>query len=302
LTGLNDPAALEVIDFAAAPDGERVAYSVLSNGGGSAIRQIEIDGGRDALLLDCPAAECAAPVWSPDGRLVYERRELAGGVPDSPRLHRLDPATGATTPLIAADTPTYGARFSPDGAWLSYVSPGDEGIVLYRLADGRQRLLAGRAGSPAAFSPDGATVVYGDLAFGGDGTAEGETAAVYLYRAATAETGERERLSPEGNVADSAPSFSPDGEWIAFLRAPAETGAARQLWLMRADGSAARALTDDPAITHGPPNWSPDGRTLLFQRFDLADPAARPAVWRLDVETGAETLVAEDGYLPAWVR
>jgi len=39
---------------------------------------------------------------------------------------------------------------------------------------------------------------------------------------------------------------------------------------------------------------------LLFQRYDPA--AGTTSVWRLDVATGAETLVAEGGYLPAWLN
>ena len=100
-------------------------------------------------------------------------------------------------------------------------------------------------------------------------------------------------------VADNAAAFSPDGAWIAFGRTPANTAAGRRLWLMRADGSDARPLTNDPAVTHGPPVWSPDGRTLLFQRYDPAEETT--SVWRLDVATGAETLVAEGGYLPGWL-
>src|SRR5690606_9416359 len=109
-------------------------------------------------------------------RLVYERRPRADdGTLGSPRLHWLDPAMGETLPLIAGDeTPGYGARFSPDGTWLSYVSPADDGIVLYSLADGAQRLLVSRVGSPAAWSPDGAAVVYSDIVVHAHETAPGD--------------------------------------------------------------------------------------------------------------------------------
>ncbi len=309
LTGVDDPAAPEVIDYAAAPDGQRIAYSVLHEDGESALRIIDRDGGHDAPLLDCPAAECSGPVWSPDGRLIYESRPLVGGRPGSPRLHWLDPATGQTRPLIEGnETPGYGARFSPDGVWLSYVSPTDEGVVLYQLSDGAQRLLNSRVGSPAAFSPDSAVVVYGDIVVQvhdvapeneqGDAPLQ-ESSSTFLYRTRLDEDGPRQRLSPDAAVADSVPAFSPDGQWIAFGRAPAGTDAARQLWLMRPDGGEARALTADPTISNGPPSWSPDGRYLLFQRYDPVENAT--SVWRLEVATGAAALVAEGGYLPGWL-
>ena len=118
--------------------GSGSSIAVLDGANGSALRIMSAGGGGESPLLDCPAAECSGLVWSPDGRrLIYERRPWADGRYGSPRLYWLDAATGETLPLLDEDTPGYGARFSPDGAWLSYVSPPDEGVVLYRL--GRRR-------------------------------------------------------------------------------------------------------------------------------------------------------------------
>jgi TolB protein len=244
---------------------------------------------------------------------VYERRAWVEGAFGSPRLYWLEANTGETLPLIEGnETPGYGARFSPDGAWLSYVSVADDGIVLYRLETGDQRLLGSLVGSPTAWSPDSAAVVYGDLVVQAHETAPevGEAGAggeaplqessnTFLYRSLVNEESPRQRLSPDAAVADSAPAYSPDGQWIAFGRAPADTDAGRQLWLMRPDGSEARALTTDPAVTHGPPSWSPDGRYLLFQRYDPVTEAS--SVWRLEVGTGEAMLLAEGGYLPGWL-
>lgn len=307
---LSGQGAGDVLDFAAAPDGRRVVYTVADDSQGF-LRIVNSNGDDDRELLACPEAECSGPVWSPDGaRLVYERRPLAGdGAFGSPRLYWLDPTDGATLPLVTGEVIGYGARFSPDGAWLSYVSPGDAGVVLYRLADGTQRLVSSRVGRPAAFSPDSAQIIVGDLVLEGNPTApaDGDTPApiqessrVFLYRVALAEEG-RERLSADLPVDDSAPAWSPDGQWIAFGRAPADAASGRQLWLMRPDSSEAYALTNDPNLFHGPPAWSPDGATLLYQRFDLSDPAATPEVWQLRLADGVATLIAPGGYLPVWL-
>lgn len=303
----------ELVDFALSPDSETIVYATLTTSG-AALRLISPEGQDDRELLACPDAECSGAVWSPNGQLlVYERRALAGGVAGSPRLYWLDPATGETLPLIKGnDTPGYGARFSPDGGWLSYVSPRDEGIVLYRLSDGTQRLLGSRVGRPAAWSPDSAEVIVGDLTLHADpsqdvsgvGTPDmsvQESSTVYLYRVALAETGTRQQLSPESTVDDSAPTWSPDGEWIAFGRGVPDAAFGRQLWVMRPDGSEARALTNEPAFYHGPPAWSSDGRYLLYQRYDLADPAAVSEIWRLDVSSGVPMRFAENGFLPVWL-
>ena len=108
LTGTADPSAPEVIDYAPAPDGERIVYATQA-GSDTALRLVEPDGGGDRLLLECPAAECAAPVWSLDGlRLLFERRPLDDGLPGQPRLVWLDPDTGATQPLITGAPPAQG--------------------------------------------------------------------------------------------------------------------------------------------------------------------------------------------------
>lgn len=311
ITGVGDPAAPEVIDYAVAPGGERILYATIDAAGGSTLRVVDVDGGEAAVLLDCPAAECSGIAWSPDGRrVVYERRPWEDGAYGTPRLYWLDPARGDTLPLVEGNaTPSYGARFSPDGQWLSYVSPADEGVVAYRLSDGQQRLFGSRAGSPAAWSPDSASLVYGDMVAQGHMTAPDtpagapiqESSNVFLYRKGVDGEEDRQRLSPDAAVADSVPAFSPDGTWIAFGRTPANTAAGRQLWLMRADGSEARALTADPAVTYGPPGWSADGRSLLYQRYELNDPAAAPSVWRLDVASGEVTLLARDAWRPSWL-
>jgi Tol biopolymer transport system component len=83
---------------------------------------------------------------------------------------------------------------------------------------------------------------------------------------------------------DYRPAFSPDGQWIAFTSdrdsdgARAPTGLAAsfaprqqtQIFVMRADGSQVRRLTQgDPVV--GGASWSPDGGALVF--FESASSA-----------------------------
>ncbi|WP_255326248.1 Atxe2 family lasso peptide isopeptidase [Sphingobium sp. EM0848] len=67
-------------------------------------------------------------------------------------------------------------------------------------------------------------------------------------------------ILPTGFPIVLAPSWSPDGRWIAFLRR--EQGIT-QLWAVRADGGPARALTRSP-VDIEQFAWTPDGATLVY--------------------------------------
>jgi dipeptidyl aminopeptidase/acylaminoacyl peptidase len=60
---------------------------------------------------------------------------------------------------------------------------------------------------------------------------------------------------------DTAPQYSPDGTWLAFLRA--EPKGKPQLYLLPTDGGDAHALTDLPGGA-GAPVWSPDSTRVAF--------------------------------------
>jgi dipeptidyl aminopeptidase/acylaminoacyl peptidase len=60
---------------------------------------------------------------------------------------------------------------------------------------------------------------------------------------------------------DTAPSFSPDGRWLAYLGA--EPGGKPQVHLLPTAGGTARRLTDHP-LGAGAPAWAPDARRLAY--------------------------------------
>ncbi len=106
-------------------------------------------------------------------------------------------------------------------------------------------------------------------------------------------------------VADDGGRYSPDGTLIAFSSAYA---GGSQIYVMRADGTSVRQLTDDDWANVGPA-WSPDGRTLVYTSYrgdssiaDIEQPLSTKTLplkdWYavlLDVESGAGAALAWGG-------
>jgi TolB protein len=189
----------------------------------------------------------------------------------------------------------YGATWSPDGLWLSYIAPSSQGIQLYQINDGRSLIIPSRMGSTAIWGPQSDRLLVSDIQQSDQGFA------VHLLKAAP-ESGELVDVTGQGQqVEDSSPAWSPDAAWIAFTRKVAGTSMGKQVWLMRPDGTEARYLTSDPEIHHGLPAWSPDGRYLTFQRFALKELGARPGIWLLEVQTGEMRELVTPGNRLAWL-
>ncbi|MEZ4590460.1 MAG: hypothetical protein R3D55_04865 [Chloroflexota bacterium] len=288
-------AQAEVTSYAPSPNGNQIAFSVNYPIGSSQIHLLDMaDGtaGPAEISLICDNAESSLPVWHPDGRrLLYERREPPNF--NRPQLWWLDTATGETRLLLEDENGvSSSARFSPDGSWVSFAGSPDEGLRLYNFADGRSLVLASNVGTPAIWHPFQNQLLYQNsrvVVFHGENNenhaehSHDYATAVSLYlntiNPTTTDTTFR-LLSEDGVFNDGNPAWSPDGEWIAFGRRLAGTNTGRQLWLMRPDGSEARALTNDITLHYGPPSWSPDGRFLLFQQFNSNTPDQPPS-WLL---------------------
>ncbi len=298
----------DVYDFAVAPDGSKISFSVVNSDGSSQIWRMNGNGRGQQLLLSCEIALCTDLVWHPDGRrLLFERREVVDGG-NASYLWWLDAETGDAKPLLESGEHGAAARFSPDGQRVSYFSPEQEGIQLFNFVNGRRLLLPNQIGTPGIWSPDGKRILFSDLNLvtfhGGEDDDHLEhsheyATAVHIF-VAEVDNPEPQRISPDIIVDDGNPAWSPDGAWIAFGRKPPGTDAGRQLWLMRPDGSEARALTDDLGMQHGPVDWLGNGRILLFQRFDTQNPETRPGIWLFNIEKNELIKIAPAGMQPQW--
>jgi TolB protein len=101
----------------------------------------------------------------------------------------------------------------------------------------------------------------------------------------------------QGNC--SHPTFSPDGDWIAYY---VILEGQRDLWIMPATGGEPNRITEDPASDIHPA-WSPDGRFLAFS----SDRAGTQQIYIVPIRegraAGPEVPLATPGVLafaPSW--
>jgi len=97
--------------------------------------------------------------------------------------------------------------------------------------------------------------------------------------------------------------------WVGCLRSallPADTqiadAAARVMMRMRADGSQARGLTNNPNINYYDFDWDPSGSQLAVVRFDQTAMVEAPEIWLIDPLTSATSQWIVGGYAPLWIR
>lgn len=140
-----DGAAFRVLGIGHSPvwsrTGDRVTYAVDAEAGGS-IRSVNVsDGVEEILVTATGGSQVGAPVWLPDGRLLF--------VQDG-NVRLFDPANGASIPVTSVTRiwhgPDPGARnplvVSPDGLWFAYATDTDAEAVV------NVNNLAGLPGTP----------------------------------------------------------------------------------------------------------------------------------------------------------
>jgi len=207
----------------------------------------------------------------------------------------------------------YHASFSADGKWIVFTSE-REGLGqadLYRArADGTgiERLTSDpHVDDQGALSPDGSRVAFMS-------TRGSLRANIWLLdikagklRNLTDHPGIQGALeNPDGFF---RPSWSPDGQWIAFSsdrntewRGHNNTKGwehtqALSIYVIRADGTGFRQIATKAGYCLGAPKWSPDGKRVVFYELTVEDTwgARRPdlmgstvsQIVSVDVATGA---------------
>jgi Tol biopolymer transport system component len=218
-----------------------------------------------ALAIAFLALACSQPVKPqppPAVRIVATERGPTGG-----RLVVIDEAGERTAELVPA--PAVIARdnsavFSPDGAWVAFVSSRGRGddmkhtslwVIAAKLDVQPVRVTDDHGDDlDPAWTPDGRALVF----------ASDRGGSIDLWRIAIADghaAGKPEPLTHDPGV-ELAPSVAPDGR-IAFQTIAKDAGGTVTSAIAILDGDGKeRVLTSGPG--DGTPSWSPDGKTLAF--------------------------------------
>jgi Tol biopolymer transport system component len=221
------------------------------------------DGSRRHVLVDMTPGLDMAPAVSPDGRWMVWRHNPSPDT-DASDIWLMNLRTGRRRNLTrSADQRNWGPTWSPDGRWVAYNHGGlSEPQLWVMRPDGSaaHRVAPGWAEYPR-FSPDGGTIVFESRR---DDNYE-------IYTVRRDGTGLRRLTHTPQDEGD--PSFSPDGRHIVFTSQRDGTDrsstqgagfeAARQIYLMRPDGSGQHRLIADRASDELP-TFLPDGRILFF--------------------------------------
>jgi Tol biopolymer transport system component len=239
--------------YAASPDGSKLAYVGIAEDGSRQIFTAWIDGRRVRQVTHEPNG-ASWPAWSPDGtRIAYVR--YGGG--NFRNISVLDVRTGQFTEVTHGARTPFELQFTPDGTSIIYTDgpgPNETSVWTVPATGGRSTVLIGPGEGVsdvgnASLSPDGSLVT-----FLGSGSPRSDPSVKcgpcrFLANA----DGTDRRIIP-GWVSNPAGTWSPDGSRIVCLG----TGGNRIVVVDIATGEATPVAEGSEAI------WL-DNHTLLVE-------------------------------------
>jgi len=281
-------------------------------------RDARAPAGRPITIEDLLAVKIVNdPQLAPDGSQVVCTVTTADAVANAYQTHLwIVPADGrAAWQLTSVPGKDTNPRWSPDGAWIAFISDrsGEKQVwVIARDGGEARRLTSGTlAPTELAWSPDGRWLavvgkpqprpgpdesdvrVISRLRYklDGEGFWDGRWKQVLVLPAGG---GEPRPLTSE-ECDHNNPAWSPDGQWIAYAANPdpdADLTNVADVWVVAAAGGAPRRVTRGagPAAL---PAWSPDGTRIAYVGHDNAcRGATNNAVWVVPVTAGEPVCVS----------
>jgi Tol biopolymer transport system component len=226
---------------------------------GGDLYAVSIDGSRTVRLTTTRVEE-REPAVSPDGSTIAFARGFGGGI----STINVD-GSGRRIVTRAGDDPAW----APDGRTIYFVRyrsafAGEScGSIVRVAASGRPirrvtRSTGVHSHLAPAVSPDGQRIAFSDWKGCAGGTSSPRLRVVDRSGRPTQELAKLRRNGYWPDPEHTNPAWSPDGEWLAFLR----NG---DLTIARRDGSAEhRVARGGGYALYASPSWSPDGSWIAF--------------------------------------
>jgi dipeptidyl aminopeptidase/acylaminoacyl peptidase len=249
------------------PDGQRIAYTADGEPRGSQIfvKWVDVDGPATQItrLTESPSDIH----WTPDGKSILFRMNVP---PNTRQTFRVESAVNNMKPRNATwtaaprvvekkDYRRDGTGFTSDNVSQLFIVTADGGTP-------RQITDDAYGVSSIDLSPDGKTVYFGSGPRTEDGDYQWRESDIY---AADLATGAIRQLTTRKGP-DNGPAVSPDGKLIAYTGYDwtDDTWIDSRMYLMNADGSGARILTQP--LDRSPQNleWAKDGSGVYFSVQD----------------------------------
>jgi imidazolonepropionase-like amidohydrolase/Tol biopolymer transport system component len=169
--------------------------------------------------------------------------------------------------LLFISNPAFTEEKSEDPKWDVNQIPGESRTIPIDTRTGTWMSLD--------VSPDGKTIAFDLL---GD---------IYLLPMAGGEA----RAINSGLAWSMQPQFSPDGSEIAFI---SDAGGGDNIWIMQADGSDAKQLTEEDFRLLNNPWWSPDGQYIAARKhFTTTRSLGTGEIWLYHRDGGSGIPVVE---------
>lgn len=256
--------------FVLSPDKESVVYTHVGRffghplipqfGEDSNLILLNLESGEADRLTSGPETTID-PLFSPNGSYVSFESE--------DDIWKVNVRTGESKRLTTHVTRDSQAAWSPDGSEIAFVSGrwGDTAVYVMSAEGEREGLRQvtpdGFGGRNPIWSPDGKYILF----IAGRDDEHPYSSAIYRV---DANGGRPEALTPDDEARNVWPSFSPDGDRIAYI---SDRSGFLNIWEMIPAGSNHRQITDVAQAQYYPDSyyiqsvglrWSPEGDRILY--------------------------------------